>query len=148
MCSGSKYKIRCLREDYASIRKVLVPQGFIFDSAPVLPEDKLMVLTSPVNLSVTMTALTDAIQNLGWKAIVVRPMGATSWLIKSTEDPPGPHLAINDQVLSIRPYVAERPKFSDLLLPHLHQAMGRRILGVTIVHCQPRVMIPQLDQPR
>lgn len=109
--NGSKFKIRCLREDYANIRKVLVPQGFIFDSAPVMPDDKLMVLTSPTNLSVTMKALTDAIQNLGWKATVVRPMGATSWLIKTVEDPPGPHLAINEQVFSIRPYVNDRPKF-------------------------------------
>ncbi len=117
VCMSGKFKIRCLREDYASIRTQLVPKGFIFDSAPVTPDDKLMVLTSPISLSVSMKSLTDAIQDLGWKATVVRPMGATSWLIKTLEDPPGPHLAINETVMSIRPYIADRPKFNGMKLP-------------------------------
>lgn len=117
VCIGNKYKIRCLREDYATIRTLLVPKGFIFDSTPVTPEDTLMVLTSPISLSVSMQAMTDAIQGLGWKATVVRPMGATSWLVKTLEDPPGPHLAINEQVLSIRPYVPDRPKVSGPKFP-------------------------------
>ena len=71
VCMANKFKIRRLREDYASIRTLLVPKGFIFDSAPVTPDGKLFVLTSPISLSVSMQAMTDAIQDLGWKATVV-----------------------------------------------------------------------------
>ena len=51
---------------------------------------------------------------------LIRPMGPTSWLIKTLEDPPGPHLAINEHVLSIQPYVAERAKFNGPKFPVVH----------------------------
>ena len=110
VCVDKKYRIRCLREDYGTLRQQLVPQGVIFDASVIQQDDLLVVLSSPVPLSASMQVLTDAIQQTSWTATVVRPLGPSSWLLKANDSPPGPHLSVNDNILSLRPFVADRPK--------------------------------------
>ena len=110
VCVGKKFRIRCLREDYAVLRQQLVPQGVNFDASAIQHDDLLFVLSSPVPLSASMNTLTDAIQQTGWKAVVVRPMGPSSWLLKASDDPPAPHVSVNGSILSLRAFVVDRPR--------------------------------------
>ena len=112
VCVNNKFKIRCLREDYAALRKHLVPQGVIFDASTIQQDDLLFVLSSPAALSVSMSTLTDGIQQIGWDGVVVRPMGPSSWLVKATREAPGPHLAVNEHILSVRSFVPDKPRAS------------------------------------
>ena len=106
--------IRCKREDFPTARRLLLPHGMTIDAAAVAPDDDLYVLHPADNcpLSSTTTAIEKGLQDMGWKAKVIKPMGSISWLIASDSPPEHTHISINNHVCSIQPIEAFRARQS------------------------------------
>ena len=107
---NQKWLVRCHREHYPEVRQTLVPQGFVLETACIGTTDKLFVLQAPnSDLSCTSKAVNSGLEGIGWKASVVKSIGPSAWLIASASDPPNPHVAMNSQIMSIRPYNNQKP---------------------------------------
>lgn len=107
---NQKWLVRCRREHYPEVRQTLVPQGFVLENASIGAADKLFVLQAPnSDLSCTAKAVNTGLEGVGWKASVVKSIGPAAWLIASAVDPPHPHVSMNQQIMSIRPYHQKAP---------------------------------------
>ena len=115
---NQKWLVRCRREHYPEARQTLVPQGFVLETACIGTTDKLFVLQAPnSDLSCTTKAINSGLEGIGWKASVVKSIGPTAWLIASAVDPPNPHVAMNRQIMSIRPYHNQKPSMQFVAAP-------------------------------
>ena len=90
------YAYRTRRENLQSLRRALMPDSVWSEEGQPRAGDEMYVLKH-VAVATGAPQLTVALQELGWDAVGIKPIGQSTWSISAACPPPSPHLLINGQ---------------------------------------------------
>ena len=93
---NGNYAYRTRRENLQALRKALMPNSVWSEEGQPRAGDEMYVLKH-VAIATGAPQLTSALQQLGWDAVGIRPIGQTTWSVAASQPPPSPHLLINGQ---------------------------------------------------
>ena len=88
------YAYRTRREHLQALRKALMPNSVWSEEGQPRVGDQMYVLKH-VAVITGAPQLTQALRELGWDAVGIRPIGQSTWSVAAAQPPPSPHLMIN-----------------------------------------------------
>ena len=93
---NGSYAYRTRRENLQTLRRALMPNSVWSEEGQPRAGDEMYVLKH-VAIATGAPQLSKALQQLGWDAVGIRPIGQTTWSVAAAHPPPSPHLLINGQ---------------------------------------------------
>ena len=88
------YAFRCRRENAHTVRKELAPSQLWTEEGQARPGDQLWVLKH-VQVNTGPSQLSKALQEAGWDAVALKPLGPSTWSVAASKAPPKPHIPLD-----------------------------------------------------
>lgn len=88
------YAFRCRREHAHVVRRDLAPSALWTEEGQARPGDQLWVLKH-VQVNTGPSQLSKALQEAGWDAVALKPLGPSTWSVAAAKAPPKPHIPLD-----------------------------------------------------
>ena len=126
------YAFRCRREHAHTVRKEIAPSALWTEEGQARPGDQLWVLKH-VQVHTGPSQLSLALQEAGWDAVALKPLGPSTWSIAAAKAPPKPHIPLDGSfTIAVPAYQPSRREFGLWATPFLKNP-GKSSIVPTVV---------------
>ena len=135
---SSGYAFRCRREHAHTVRKELAPSALWTEEGQARSGDQLWVLKH-VQVHTGPSQLSLALQEAGWDAVALKPLGPSTWSIAAAKAPPKPHIPLDGSfTIAVPAYKPSRRDFGLRATPIM--GYPSKSSGVPTVVCDDEEM--------